>query len=127
MTLYLIGTLSLALLTSSLVDKDVWLRPVAGSPSPFPPALIWHVLRHRKSIDRDEKETQMCPPGCACARKLEDTDAGTEFAHGRSDGGDRESREAERVPGIRIPNVVERSSFIAIGLMGYEDDRPTSV
>ncbi|VDB95212.1 unnamed protein product [Peniophora sp. CBMAI 1063] len=131
-TLYLIGTLSLALLTSWLIDKDVWLRPIAGSPSPFPLALMWHVLRHREPTSEDEKEKRMCPPGCACARKLESADdSNSDFVHIRS-GEHHNPREAitqadERVPGIRVPNVVERSSFIAIGLSGYEADAYTDV
>lgn len=126
MTLYLAAMLSLALLTASLVDKDVWLRPIAGSPSPFPLALMWHILRHHDHTDGDGKEMRICPPGCACTRKLEEADAVSDFVHIGS-GEISESREAERVPGIRVPNVVERSSFIAIGLRGYEGEMHTDV
>ncbi|KZV62589.1 hypothetical protein PENSPDRAFT_758596 [Peniophora sp. CONT] len=129
-TLYLIGILTLAVLTSQLIDRDVWLRPIAGSPSPFPLALMWHLLRHQEPTGGNEKEAQMCPPGCACARKLEHPDSDSDFVHIQSGEVNEQittSREAERVPGIRVPNVVERNSFIAVGLRGYEGEMYTDV
>jgi len=123
-TFHGLGVLVLGVLTATTADRDVWVRPISGSPSPFPLALIAHTLFAK--IHPSPKEAaprsipHLCLSGCTCAEKLP---ASVSLPRDRLSEAGRQSsgsRESSVVPGIRLPNAAERHAAIFVGFMSAD-------
>ncbi|KAI0268008.1 hypothetical protein BGY98DRAFT_925271, partial [Russula aff. rugulosa BPL654] len=105
----------LSILTAATVDKDVWFRDVAGSPSPFPVAAclystkLWFTDIHHLH----------CLPGCSCKEKISPSSPLTALpplgilSDRRLDGW---ASARNIVPGVRVPTALERHNSIFVGL-----------
>jgi hypothetical protein len=117
-TLYTLVLMLLGFVTAATVDREVWIRPVAGSPTPFPLALVasvlWAHIRRRAPLDVEKRA--FCPPGCMCTDKLPPA---TQNGAGNAEADTPADAVANLgvVPGIRVPNAVERHSAIFIGFV----------
>ncbi|KAI0047752.1 hypothetical protein FA95DRAFT_1189268 [Auriscalpium vulgare] len=73
--LYCFIVVGISLTTAFTVDKDVWFRDIAGSPSPFPLPLILFSMRQSIfgtsfAAEHAEAHAPQCLPGCTCNAKL---------------------------------------------------------
>ncbi|KAI0029984.1 hypothetical protein K488DRAFT_88210 [Vararia minispora EC-137] len=120
-TLYTVVLMLVTFATAATIDREVWIRPIAGSPSPFPLAVVVHILwaRTRSRQPSDMEKRTFCPPGCACANKLPPS-ISSPLLEPRAENvtmGDAEAQRDSTVPGIRVPTALERHSTIFIGFV----------
>ncbi|KZT23911.1 hypothetical protein NEOLEDRAFT_1179664 [Neolentinus lepideus HHB14362 ss-1] len=131
-TAYATVLASLSILTRLTIDKDIWLRDVTCTPSPFPVGYIIRALRDPSLVDRDyhdfwTSETRddlhrpYCTPGCACSRKVADTESPAPCLDKTAADFNRTSEvapigESRREVPVRLPTVAEMLSSIPIGL-----------
>lgn len=106
---YVLSLLLLALATQACYDRDVFMKDIDASPSPFPLRVVFAYLRacvfRRGATARRLAVADVCLPGCACDRKLH-----------RLDAGDGDS-EVDVEPGegfIRVPTEDERRNSIVV-------------
>ena len=117
----------LAILTAATVDKDVWFRDIAGSPSPFPVAAclystrIWFTeIRSAPSgLASNTGDHLHCLPGCSCKEKISPSSPLTALPplgilSDRRLVGYASARNV--VPGVRVPTALERHNSIFVGL-----------
>ncbi|KAF8494589.1 hypothetical protein F5888DRAFT_629662 [Russula emetica] len=117
----------LSILTAATVDKDVWFRDIAGSPSPFPVAAclystkLWFTdIRSAPSgLGSNTEDHLHCLPGCSCNEKISPSSPLTALpplgipTDRRLDGC---TSARNIVPGVRVPTALERHNSIFVGL-----------
>lgn len=129
MALYSSLIMILSILTAATVDKDVWFRDIAGSPSPFPVAAclystkLWFMdIRSAPSaLGSNTGDHLHCLPGCSCKEKISPSSPLTALpplgilSDRRLD--DCASLHVRNiVPGVRVPTALERHNSIFVGL-----------
>jgi hypothetical protein len=112
----------LSILTATTVDKDVWFRDIAGSPSPFPLAVCLYSTKlwfTDTGISSNTREHPHCLPRCSCKEKISPSSPpmalpplGIRSDH-RLDGC---ANARSIVPGVRVPTALERHNSIFVGL-----------
>ena len=117
----------LSILTAATVDKDVWFRDIAGSPSPFPVAAclystkLWFTdIRSAPSgLGSNTRDHLHCLPGCSCKEKISPSSPLTALPPlGIPSDRRLDDRASTRniVPGVRVPTALERHNSIFVGL-----------
>jgi len=117
----------LSIFTAATVDKDVWFRDIAGSPSPFPVAAclysakLW--LKGIRGTPSGSNNTTghlpHCPPRCSCKEKIPPSSPPMALpplgiiSDRRLDG---HANPPNIVPGFRVPTALERHNSIFVGL-----------
>jgi len=118
----------LAIFTAATVDKDVWFRDIAGSPSPFPVAacldstMLWlKGIRSAPSGMRNNTTEHLshCLPRCSCKEKIQPSSPTMALPplgliSDRQLDGHANARSI--VPGFRVPTALERHNSIFVGL-----------
>ncbi|KAF8635216.1 hypothetical protein AX17_003992 [Amanita inopinata Kibby_2008] len=141
-----LGLILVATITVSAFDRDVWIRNIDASPSPFPIAILFAFScpccysippAGDRELDDEQGTSEVpCLPGCNCANKLRmpdnaqpqvvDASASTRSILSGLKGSESISRTL-----VRIPNAIERRSSIAIAferdsrhckLINFNDD-----
>ncbi|KAF8472961.1 hypothetical protein DFH94DRAFT_145679 [Russula ochroleuca] len=118
----------LSILTAATVDKDVWFRDIAGSPSPFPVAAclystkLWFTdIRSAPSGMGSSTGEHLphCLPMCSCKEKISPSSPPMALpplgilSDPRLDGC---VNARSIVPGVRVPTAMERHNSIFVGL-----------
>ncbi|KAH9961564.1 hypothetical protein BC827DRAFT_326438 [Russula dissimulans] len=118
----------LSIFAAATVDKDVWFRDIAGSPSPFPVAAslystkLW--LKGIRSTpsgmgDNTTEHLPHCLPRCSCKEKIPPSSPQMALpplgmmSHRQLDG---YANARSIVPGFRVPTALERHNSIFVGL-----------
>jgi hypothetical protein len=112
-------------LTALTVDKEVWFRDIAASPSPFPLLLIFAkiaTLLDQSGSENDGAAHTVCLPGCTCTEKLPPSSPplgippiGSEGVNGRIIIRTLTAASGESSVPIRVPTAMERHNSIVIG------------
>ncbi|KAN0116339.1 hypothetical protein V8E52_005958 [Russula decolorans] len=117
----------LSILTAATVDKDVWFRDIAGSPSPFPVAAclystkLWFtdICSAPSGLGSNAGDHLHCLPGCSCKEKISPSSPLTALPP-LGIPSDRRLDDCAStrniVPGVRVPTALERHNSIFVGL-----------
>ncbi|THH20405.1 hypothetical protein EW146_g926 [Bondarzewia mesenterica] len=120
LTAYAVSIISLAFLTAFTVDKDVWYRDIAASPSPYPLQHIVAFLSQPRTSPSGldtRNSVHHCMPGCTCREKQPPSSPPPALP---SIGPRLGARMLDRphiessVP-VRVPTAMERYNSIVIG------------
>ncbi|KAK2464202.1 hypothetical protein APHAL10511_003659 [Amanita phalloides] len=122
--LYTTGIIVTATLTVSAFDRDVWVRDIDASPSPFPVPVVLAFyfpccfsLPQYGHHETNDKSAVPCFPGCNCTTKTSTLDSAMEpemrVPRGGLLSGWKSSGSLSRTL-VRVPNAAERRSSITI-------------
>ncbi|ETW80760.1 hypothetical protein HETIRDRAFT_169504 [Heterobasidion irregulare TC 32-1] len=117
LTTYSITIVSLSILTALTLDKDVWIRDITSSPSPFPLQHILATLMRTTSLEDDTRsQRHHCLPGCTCTEKqLPSSPPLAIPAIGQGLNVRMERAPARSNVPVRVPTAMERHNSIVIG------------